>query len=144
MPSFEEIPIGWIMGKGADTYRKGFEGHFGNALVPGGSDATDGENNPNAAGNQMGSWVMREFRLMSWALHAYLDHFFEDHSQMFLLDYNGYGEGDEWNQKKKSRFFRYALKDMLWGMELNLKKLQMVEKCRIRIYYLHQVSKRSV
>lgn len=40
---------------------------------------------------------------------------------MFLLDYNGYGEGDEWNQKKKSRFFRYALKDMLWGMELNLK-----------------------
>lgn len=99
---------------------KGLKG-FWHAFVPGGSDATDGEYT-NAAGNQMGSWLMRvNYQADSWALHAYLDHFFEDHSQMFLLDYNGYGEGDEWNQKKKSRFFRYALKDMLWGMELNLK-----------------------
>ena len=49
------------------------------------------------------------------------DHFFEDHSQMFLIDYNGYGSGGEWNVKKSHRYFRYALKDMMLGAELNLK-----------------------
>ena len=36
---------------------KGLKG-FWHAFVPGGSDATDGEYT-NAAGNQMGSWLMR-------------------------------------------------------------------------------------
>lgn len=53
---------------------KGLKG-FWHAFVPGGSDATDGEYT-NAAGNQMGSWLMRvNYQADSWALHAYLDHF---------------------------------------------------------------------
>lgn len=94
---------------------------FWNAFVPGGSDATDGEY-ANVAGNMLGSWLLRiNYETDMWMLHLYADHFFEDHSQMFLLDYNGYGEGDEWNVKKKRRFYRYALKDMMLGMEVNIK-----------------------
>lgn len=40
---------------------------------------------------------------------------------MFLLDYNGYGEGADWNKKVKRRFFMYSLKDIMLGFELNLK-----------------------
>lgn len=98
----------------------GFDG-FWHAFIPAGSDATDGEY-ANIAGNQLGSWVMRvNYNARKWMLHAYFDHFFEDHSQMFLLDYDGYGEQFNWKKKEKSRFFRYALKDMMWGIELNLK-----------------------
>ncbi|MDD3388068.1 MAG: hypothetical protein PHU58_06335, partial [Prevotella sp.] len=45
----------------------------------------------------------------------------EDHSFMFQLDYDGYGQGDEWNTKKKTRFFLYDFKDIMLGAELNLK-----------------------
>jgi hypothetical protein len=58
----------------------------------------------------------------SWKLGIYADHFFEDDSQLFFLDYNGYGEGpDEWNEKKYSRFFLYSFKDIMLGTELNFK-----------------------
>lgn len=57
----------------------------------------------------------------SWKAAIYADHYFEDHSQMFLLDYNGYGEGADWNKKVKRRFFMYSLKDIMLGFELNLK-----------------------
>jgi len=91
------------------------------AFVPGGQDATDGEY-ANVAGNMLGSWLMRiNYDADTWKASLYADHFFEDDSQMFLLDYNGYGEGDEWQVKKQHRYFRYALKDMLWGAELNIK-----------------------
>ncbi len=99
---------------------KGLKG-FWHALIPSGADARDGMYG-NVAGNQLGSYLMRiNYDTPQWAAHIYADHFFEDHSQMFLLDYDGYGTGDEWTVKKDSRFFRYALKDMLWGAEVNLK-----------------------
>lgn len=56
-----------------------------------------------------------------WRFSVYADHFFEDHSQMFLLDYNGYGEGEEWNVWKKHRYFKYALRDMMLGGEFHMK-----------------------
>ncbi len=31
---------------------------------------------------------------------------------MLQLDYNGYGTGDEWNVRKKRRYFFYDLKDI--------------------------------
>ena len=40
---------------------------------------------------------------------------------MFMLDYNGYGEGKEWQSKKGHRVFMYSLKDMMLGAELNIK-----------------------
>lgn len=99
---------------------KGLKG-FWHALIPSGADARDGVYG-NVAGNQLGSYVMRiNYETPRWAAHLYADHFFEDHSQMFLVDYDGYGKGDEWMTKKDSHFFRYALKDMLLGAELNLK-----------------------
>lgn len=42
---------------------------------------------------------------------------------MFLLDYDGYGSGEEWNQKKQSRYFLYDLKDIMLGAELHLKRV---------------------
>lgn len=92
-----------------------------NAFIPGGQDAADGMYG-NIEGNQLGSWVARlNYDGESWAAHIYADHFFEDHSQMFLLDYDGYGTGSEWNTKKDHRFFMYKLKDMMLGAEVNLK-----------------------
>ena len=91
------------------------------AFMPGGVDATDGAY-ANVAGNTLGSWVFRvNYDADTWALRFYGDHFFEDHSQMFFLDYDGYGEGDEWTQRKKRRYYRYKLKDFMLGAEFNLK-----------------------
>lgn len=90
------------------------------AFLPGGSDATDGEYH-NVAGNQLGSWLFRiNYDADTWQLHFYGDHYFEDHSAMFLLDYDGYGTGSDWNTHTKRRFYRYKLKDMMLGLELNL------------------------
>lgn len=94
---------------------------FWNAFIPGGSDATDGVYT-NRAGNQLGSWVARlNFDTDLWRFSVYADHFFEDHSQMFLLDYNGYGEGEQWNTWQKRRYFMYSLKDMMLGAEFDMK-----------------------
>ena len=94
---------------------------FWNALVPGGAESEEGDYG-NIAGNQLGSWLVRvNWDADRWRASVYADHFFEDHSQMFLLDFDGYGEGSEWLQSKKHRFFRYALKDMMWGVEVNMK-----------------------
>lgn len=94
---------------------------FWNAFVPGGSDATDGEY-ANVAGNMLGSWLLRiNYETDMWMLHLYADHFFEDHSQMFFLDFDGYGEGENWNNHVKRRYYLYKLKDMMLGVELNIK-----------------------
>ena len=94
---------------------------FWNAFVPGGQDSSDGIYG-NKEGNILGSWVMRiNYDRELWQLSLYADHFFEDHSQMFMLDYNGYGDGEEWNVWKHHRYFRYALRDMMLGAELNIK-----------------------
>lgn len=94
---------------------------FWNAFVPGGGDVGEGEY-ANVEGNQLGSWLMRiNYNADTWRLGLYADHFFEDHSGMFMLDYDGYGEGDEYMVKKDRRFYMYDLKDIMLGAELNLK-----------------------
>lgn len=94
---------------------------FWNAFLPGGQDDTDGMYG-NKEGNILGSWVMRiNYNSETWRLGVYADHFFEDHSQMFMLDYNGYGQGEEWNTWKDRRYFMYSLKDMMLGAEMNIK-----------------------
>ena len=92
-----------------------------NAFIPGGADATDGIYE-NVAGNTLGSWMFRvNYDADTWRLRFYGDHFFEDDSQMFFLDYDGYGEGDEWWQEKSRRYYRYKLKDIMLGTEVNIK-----------------------
>ena len=69
------------------------------AFWPGGGDVND-ENYTNAAGNHVGSWHLRlDWHREDWSLGLYMEHLFEDHSQMF---------------------FQYGWKDMLVGLEANL------------------------
>ena len=81
----QEIPLG---------------GNILNAFFPSGGDVND-ENYTNAAGNQLGSWHVRfDWIQNGWNVGIYMEHFFEDHSQMFMQ----YG----------------FWKDMMLGIELNL------------------------
>ena len=100
---------------------KGLKGLW-HAFVPGGSDKTDGAVYANASGNQLGSWVLRmNWDADTWRLGVYADKFFEDHSSMFQLDYDGYGSGDEWDSHKKRRYLLYDFKDIMLGAELDFK-----------------------
>ena len=94
---------------------------FWHAFVPGGQDATDGMY-ANNEGNIVGSWLMRiNYDSELWRLSVYADHYFEDHSQMFHINNNGYGSGDDWNKRVRHRYFLYDLKDIMLGGELELK-----------------------
>lgn len=58
---------------------------FINATFGGGGDSTDGDGYANSTGNTLGSWLARlTWNGKDWSVSAYYDHFFEDHSQMFL------------------------------------------------------------
>lgn len=94
---------------------------FWHAFFPGGQDATDGMY-ANNEGNIVGSWLMRvNYDSELWRLSVYADHFFEDHSQMFHINNNGYGSGDDWNKRVRHRYYLYDLKDIMLGGELELK-----------------------
>ena len=76
--------------------------NFWSCFVPCGSDVND-DVFSNSAGNHVGSWHFRlDWTGKNWSLGAYMDHLFEDHSQMFVQ----YG----------------FWKDMLLGIEINLPK----------------------
>ncbi len=109
---------------GTVTTRRGETGlkAMWHAFFPGGKDENDGKYN-NAAGNFLGSWLARlNYETKTWAVHLYADHFFEDDSQMFFVDYDGFGEGDAWNKKDNWNMFVYDMSDMMLGLELNLKR----------------------
>lgn len=95
-------------------------GDYWRAFVPGGSESVEkGSAYENAEGDQLGSWVARlNYDNDYWGFSAYMDKFFEDHSAMFQLDYDGYGTGEEWNTKKKHRYRLYDFKDWMLGAEL--------------------------
>ena len=51
----------------------------------------------NVTGNHLGSWLARiNYDTDTWKASIYADKFFEDHSAMLQIDYNGYGTGAEW------------------------------------------------
>lgn len=93
------------------------------AFLPGGADVPEvGTAYQNAEGNQLGSWMMRvNYDDDTWRLGFYAEKYFEDHSSMLMLDYDGYGTGEEWNVRKKRRYFVYDIKDLLLGFEFNKK-----------------------
>lgn len=77
------------------------------AFIPGGSDANDGSQFSNVAGNQLGSWNLGfEWNPGDWKVRAYMDHYFEDHSQMFI---------------------QYGWKDALIGLEAQLPKNKVLD-----------------
>lgn len=95
---------------------------FWNALIPGGTDSTDGSNYSNAEGDQLGSWMIRlNYEGDTWRAGLYADKFFEDHSGLFQMDYNGYGSGSEFQSKQKRRYVVYDFKDWMLGFDLHLK-----------------------
>lgn len=99
----------------------GWENYW-NALTCGGGGA-DESKYVNAEGNHLGSWVARlEWDSKKYTIGAYLDHFFEDHSGLFFLDYDGYGSGDNWNVKEDIKYLRYPMRDFQLGLDLKLKE----------------------
>lgn len=95
---------------------------YWNAFIPGGGDVNETEFQ-NAEGNQVGSWIFRfNWEKERYAIGLYLDHYFEDHSSMFQADYDGYGEGKEWREKQKLKFFGYDFLDGQLGFDLKLKQ----------------------
>ncbi len=114
--------------------QSGLKGMF-KAFIPGGGDSGEG-NYDNMAGNHLGSYLARvNMDFDNWYLGVYADHFFDDHSQMFFLDYDGYGKGAEFNEWKDSRWLVYDLKDMMLGVELKLKKQPWVNNIVIEYIY---------
>ncbi len=108
---------------------------FLTAFTSGGFDATD-SHWKNNAGNHLGSWVGRlNMDYKKWNLGLYFDRYFEDHSAMLFMDYDGYGSGEDWDKRKRSRFFLYDVKDMMLGAELTLKQLPWLN--HIVVEYLH-------
>ena len=95
---------------------------FWHAIKGGGSDAANDGATRNNEGNMLGSWVMRlNYQTEAANYGLYADHFFEDHSAMFHLDYDGYAYENGQMKKKKSRYLLYPLKDIMIGADVRLK-----------------------
>lgn len=93
---------------------------YWDAFLPGGSDSHEGAYE-NSAGDQVGSWLVRlKYKGKGWDVALYADHFFEDHSQMLFVDYDGYGKGEDWDKHVDNNYILYDFKDCLWGIEANL------------------------
>lgn len=110
---------------------------FWRAFVPGGAETMEkGTAYQNAEGNQLGSWLLRiNYDDDSWRFSVYADKYFEDHSSMFQLDYDGYGEGENWNSKEKRRFFLYDFKDWMLGMSYRSKYRQTLSGITLEYLY---------
>ena len=114
---------------------------FIRAIIPSGNDheKTQGTNQlyQGAEGDHVGAWNARiSWDEPTWAISVYGDHYFEDMSQLFHLDYDGYTSGDDWQDSHgKNRFLVYDLKDMLVGLELRLKQFHWLS-CVV-VEYLH-------
>lgn len=110
---------------------------FLKALIPGGADAPEvGTVYQNEEGDILGSWLLRlNYDTDRYKFGLYIDKFFEDHSSMLFLDYDGYGEGEEWNVKKRRHYFLYDFKDMLLGAELNIKYGRWVKNIVVEYLY---------
>ncbi len=107
------------------------------AFLPGG-DGDVGEGvYANVEGNGLGS-LMSRFNLdePTWKASFYIDHFFDDHSQLFFLDFDGYGDTDnDFRKHKYTRYIFYTPRDGLFGWEVNLKRGTWLKD--IVLEYLH-------
>ena len=116
------------------TGQSGLKGLW-RAFLPGGAD-TGEDTYQNVAGNQLGSWLLRvDYDGDDFGVGVYVDKFFEDHSSMFMMDYDGYGEGSEWQQKKHRRVLLYSPKDMMLGAEMAFKQGRWIDRLVVEYLY---------
>lgn len=102
-------------------HASGFSG-FLHAFIPGGSDSGE-EAYANGNGNTLGSWLARfTYDFSDHSVSIYADKFFEDHSAMFLIDYDGYVAGENWNKLSKNKWIMYSPKDIMVGAEWKYRK----------------------
>lgn len=103
----------------------GLKGMF-HAFLPGGGEIVE-TLYKNTDGNHLGSWMVRvNYEQPAWGASLYADHYFEDQSSMFFLDYDGYGSGANWDKKETSKWFVYDLRDIMLGVELRLKEFRWI------------------
>lgn len=94
---------------------------YWHAFIPGGEDASETVYK-NEEGNILGSWMLRiNYDADAWTFGIYADKYFEDHSAMFQANNNGYGTGEEWNVRKKHKWFIYDFKDWMLGIDFHYK-----------------------
>lgn len=100
-------------------------GSYFRAFIPHGNDPNPVDPDhfyQGAEGNHVGAWLLRlKYDQPTWSVSLYADHYFEDLSAMFHLDYDNYTTGSKWTEKHGNRFLLYDLKDMLVGIEVQLK-----------------------
>lgn len=98
-------------------HNTGIESYW-HAFFPGGGDEGEGTY-ANCEGNTLGSWQARVSYdgILDGTVSLFAEKFFEDHSAMFFLDYDGYGTGDEWNKKVGNHWIVYDMKDAMLGLE---------------------------
>lgn len=112
----------------------GLKGMY-HAFIPGGGEVSEGIY-ANASGNHLGSYLIRvNIDQPTWQAAVYADHYFEDHSQMFLLDFDGYGQGEKFNERQDWRFFGYDLKDIMLGAEFKLKSVAWLNAVVVEYLY---------
>ena len=106
------------------SYSSGLKDYV-SALIP--FNGNDDKSLYTAEGNMLGSLLISvSYKFNTWKLRAYTDHYFEDGSQMYLLDYDAYGSGNDWNKKVGNRFLVYDPKDGMYGIEVTLPKNRFV------------------
>lgn len=145
-PFFAELGVEMACLFGGTAYMKGDDGDkvfhnasdlkaFFHALIPGGGEVNE-TTYQNEEGNQLGSWLVRlNYDRGDWCVSLYADKYFEDQSAMFMLDYDGYGTGDEWNEKKDNRYLLYDFKDVMLGAELQLRRGTWLQNIVIEYLY---------
>lgn len=108
---------------------------FWHAFVGGGGDATDGTRQNNE-GNMLGSWVLRlNYKTKQADYGLYADHFFEDHSAMFHINYDGYEYRDGSMKHGDNRFILYPLKDIMLGADIHLHNCSWLTDAAIEYVY---------
>ena len=108
---------------------------FWHAFVGGGSDSMDGEK-ANNEGNMLGSLLLRlNYDAKDATFGLYADHFFEDQSALFMLDYDGYAYENGQMVKKDKRFLLYPLKDIMLGADVHFKKTRWITDAVIEYIY---------
>lgn len=107
------------------------------AFIPGGEGDVGEGPYANVEGNGVGSLMCRiNLDEPSWKAAFYIDHFFDDHSQLFFLDFDGYGDTKkDYRTHKYSHYIFYTPRDGLFGGEINLKRNTWLND--IVIEYIH-------
>lgn len=100
---------------------------FWKALYGGKNDSESGYFT-SAEGNQMGAWMSRlSYKNQDMYLGLYVEHYFDDDSQAWLLDYDGYNSYEEWLDPGKSSYLLYPFRDFLVGLDVQLKHFKYLD-----------------